>query len=221
MATYFITGCGRGIGLAMTKALLSRGDRVIGSTRDGKAPMEHKNLRIVRMDVRDDASIRDAAAAITDPIDVLVNNSGIIGEHARATIEATPEDFAEVLNVNVLGPLRVTRAFLAHLRRGKNAKIMTVSSQMGGMTYPGSDRIAYRASKAAVNKLMQGFAEDLAPEKIAVVVAHPGWVKTDMGGQNAEIDADTSAAGLIRLLDQATVAKTGRFFNWDGTERAW
>jgi NAD(P)-dependent dehydrogenase (short-subunit alcohol dehydrogenase family) len=129
--------------------------------------------------------------------------------------------FAEALDVNVLGPLRVLHAFLPLLRRATAAKVMTISSQLGSTTYPGSDRIAYRTSKAAVNKLMQGVASDLAKEGIAVVITHPGWVRTDMGGAGADLEPEESAIGLIHVVDALTIEKTGRFVNWDGTERPW
>ncbi len=221
MTTYLITGCGRGVGLAMTRALLARGDMVYGSIRGGAAPLEHPQFKPLIFDVRDEAAIKAAAAGIEGPVDVLVNNAGIIGPSTANALEMDFPGFADLLDVNVLGPLRVIHAFLPHLRRARAAKVMTVSSQMGGMTYPGSDRIAYRTSKAAVNKLMQGVAEDLAKEGIAMVVTHPGWVRTDMGGANAAIAPEESAAGLIKVMDALDVAHTGRFMNWDGSQRGW
>ena len=223
MSTYLVTGCGRGVGLALTRALLARGDRVIGSVRTGNGPVEHERFSTVRFDVRDEDQIKAAAATVDEPIDVLINNAGIIGPQSGSTLDPGFDfaGFAETLDVNVLGPLRVVQAFLPHLRRSKAGKVMAVSSQLGDMTYPGSDRIAYRASKAALNKLMRGVAEDLAPEGIAVVIAHPGWVRTDMGGAGASIEPEESAAGLIDLLDRLTLETTGRFMNWDGTGRPW
>jgi NAD(P)-dependent dehydrogenase (short-subunit alcohol dehydrogenase family) len=80
-----------------------------------------------------------------------------------------------------------------------------------------SDRIAYRASKAAVNKVMQGLATDLEPMGIAVANLHPGWVRTDMGGAAADIDPATSAGGILRIAEGLTLEGTGRFYNWDGS----
>ncbi len=221
MANILVTGCGRGVGLALTRALLARGDVVYGSVRSGEAPVQHANFHLLTFDVRDEAAIKAAAATVDTPIDVLINNSGIIGPRTSNALEMDFPGFADVLDVNVLGPLRVVHAFLPHLRRAKGAKVMTVSSQMGGMTYQGSDRIAYRTSKAAVNKVMQGVATDLASEGIAVVLTHPGWVRTDMGGGSAAISPEESAAGLIKVIDDLDVKKTGRFMNWDGSERVW
>ena len=170
----------------------------------------------------DEAAIKAAASRIDEPIDVLINNVGVIGPLTPNALEMDFAGFAETLDIDVLGPLRIVHAFLPHLRRAKAGKIVAISSQLGGMTYPGSDRIAYRAAKAALNKVMQGVAEDLAPEGIAVVIVHPpGWVKTDMGGSRASIEPAESAAGLIEVVDRLTVASTGRFVNWDGSARAW
>lgn len=221
MATYLVTGCGRGIGLAMTKALLARGERVIGTARDGQSPVAHEAFDLLTFDTRDHAAITAAAASVDEPIDVLINNAGIIGPRTESSLDADFASFAEVLDVNVLGPLRVVHAFLPLLRRATRAKIMTISSQLGGTTFPGTDRIAYRTSKAAVNKVMQCVAADLAKEGIAVVVTHPGWVRTDMGGAGASLSPEESAAGMIKVIDELTIERTGRFMNWDGTERSW
>lgn len=221
MITCLVTGCGRGIGLALTTALLARGDRVIGSTRSNDPPLEHERFVPLRFDVRDEGALRAAAASIDEPIDVLINNAGISGPRTASALEMDFPKFAETLDVNVLGPLRVVHAFLPLLRRAKAAKIMTLSSQLGGMTFPGSDRIAYRTSKAALNKVMQGLAEDLAPEGIAVVMVHPGWVRTDMGGARGALSPEESAAGLLEVVDRLTIATTGRFVNWDGSPRPW
>ena len=221
MTTYLVTGCGRGIGLAVTKALLARGDRVIGSVRGGRAPVDDHNFRRLTFDVRDDDAVRAAAAKLDEAVDVLINNAGIMGPITDAPLETDPEGFADVLAVNVIGPLLVTRAFLPHLRRSGEAKVAAISSQLGGMSHQGSDRIAYRASKAALNKMMQGIAIDLKKEGIASVVLHPGWVRTDMGGQGAALDPTESAEGIIRVLDSLTLETSGRFISWDGTERPW
>lgn len=115
------------------------------------------------------------------------------------------------LEANTLAPLAVAQAFLPNLRAGKQAKIVSVSSQMAWMGYAKSDRIAYRASKVALNKVMQGLATDLAPEGIAVAVVDPGWVRTDMGGAEAEEDAAEVACGVLDVLDALTLEHTGRF----------
>jgi NAD(P)-dependent dehydrogenase (short-subunit alcohol dehydrogenase family) len=110
---------------------------------------------------------------------------------------------------------------LPHLKRSARGRVLVVSSRMGSLTYASSDSIAYRASKAAVNKVCQGLATDLKPMGIAVAALHPGWVRTDMGGQGADIDVDESAAGIIAVAGMLDIANTGKFLNYDGSQIAW
>jgi len=161
VGAYLITGIGRGIGRELARVLLHRGERVVGTLRDlNQTPSEWSEftaggqLRLLALDVRDGASIREAAASLDEPIDVLVNNAGIIGPQRQSTLDMDFDGFLETLNINTLGPLRIVQAFLSHLRRAKAARIITISSRMGSLSHAKSDRIAYRASKAAVNKVM-------------------------------------------------------------------
>jgi NAD(P)-dependent dehydrogenase (short-subunit alcohol dehydrogenase family) len=223
VGTYLITGIGRGIGRELARVLLRRGDRVVGTLRDLSQSQTEWNefiaggqLRLLALDVRDGASIHEAAASLDEPVDVLINNAGIIGAQRQTTLDMDFEGFLETLNVNTLGPLRVTQAFLPQLRRAKTAKIIAISSRMGSLSHAKSDRIAYRASKAAVNKLMQGLATDLRSEGITAISVHPGWVQTDMGGSGADITVEESAAGLLKLIDGLTLEDTGGFFDWSG-----
>jgi len=221
VSTCVVTGCNRGIGLALSQYLLDRGDTVFGSTRNAPAPIAHDRFHPLDFDVRDQAGVDRAAASMDQPVDILINNAGIGGERGGPMCDADQNDFAQVLDVNVLGPLRVTRAFLPLLRRASGPKVMTISSQLGSMTVPCERYPAYGVSKAAVNKLMVGIAADLRQDGIAVVIAHPGWVRTDMGGSAAPLAPGESAEGLIGLLDQLTVETTGRFMNWNGTPHEW
>ena len=223
MGTYLITGIGRGIGCELARVLLHRGERVIGTLRsldqtrpEWSEPLASGQLTLLALDVRDEGSIKAAAKQCDEPVDVLVNNAGIIGPQRQSTLDMDFEGFLDTFRVNTLGPLRIVQAFLPHLKRAKAAKIVTISSRMGSLSYAKSDRIAYRASKAAVNKVVQGLATDLQPEGIAAISVHPGWVQTDMGGSGADISVQDSAKGLVRLIDRLTMDDTGGFFDWQG-----
>ncbi|MCB8821372.1 SDR family oxidoreductase [Microvirga rosea] len=223
MTTTLVTGMGRGIGQELVRALLARGDRVIGTVRDEgriapdlRVHRDSGRLTVVRLDILDEASIVDAARSVDEPIDALVNNAGVIGPARQSTLDMDFDGFLETLRINTLGPLRVAQAFLPHLRRSGAPKIVTISSRMGSLAHAKSDRIAYRASKAAVNKVMQALATDLAPHGMTVVCVHPGWVRTDMGGRGADISAEQSAAGIIALMDRLSLADSGQFFDWQG-----
>jgi len=223
VGTYLITGIGRGIGRELARVLLHRGERVIGTLRsldqtrpEWSEPLASGQLTLLALDVRDEGSIKAAAKQCDEPVDVLVNNAGIIGPQRQSTLDMDFEGFLDTFRVNTLGPLRIVQAFLPHLKRAKAAKIVTISSRMGSLSYAKSDRIAYRASKAAVNKVVQGLATDLQPEGIAAISVHPGWVQTDMGGSGADISVQDSAKGLVRLIDRLTMDDTGGFFDWQG-----
>ncbi len=106
--------------------------------------------------------------------------------------------------------------------KGKDSALEdSISSMMDSMAHAKSDRIAYRASKAAVNKIVQGLATDLVAEGVCAIAMHPGWVQTDMGGAHADIAVEESAAGILEVARNLTVRDTGRFINWDGNLVDW
>lgn len=226
VTSLFVTGCGRGIGLEIVRQAIGLGWEVAGSVRDDRAAENlarqfPERFRVFVFDVTDADAVRAAAAGHGGTVDILVNNAGIIGPGRQSTLDMDFDGFAETLAVNTLAPLRVVQAFLPNLRKSAHPRILTISSAMGTMSYAKSDRIAYRASKAAVNKVMQGLATDLEGEGIAVRVLHPGWVRTDMGGAAADISPQESAAGILDIARDTTMAVTGTFVNWDGTTVPW
>ena len=213
-----VTGGGRGIGLALCQAALARGWRVSTTLRTGPAP---EGVTSHRLDVRDFAGLPALSAAV-GPLDILINNAGIIGPPANARDLTDFTAFQEVLLVNSLAPLAVAQALLPNLRAaGGGARILSISSQMSAMGHAKSDSIAYRASKVALNKVMQGLATDLAPEGIAVALINPGWVRTDMGGPRADLDAGLVASGILNIASGLSMAQTGAFLRYDGTPFAW
>jgi NAD(P)-dependent dehydrogenase (short-subunit alcohol dehydrogenase family) len=230
MTTALVTGANRGIGLELARQLLDRGDTVFATCRDPAAAPELQALAktspaltILAMEVTDAASIARAVEKVDGaPIDILINNAGIIGPKRQSSLDMDFDGWLTTLDVNTLGPLRVLQAFLPNLSLNDQAYVLTVTSRMGSLTAsPGTDRIAYRSSKAALNRAMQAVASDLRARNIAVAVAHPGWVKTDMGGSTADITPAQSAAGLIHVIDRMTISKSPRFFNYDGSEISW
>jgi len=230
VAEVLVTGSSRGIGLALVRSLAMRGDRVIATCRRPGEATELQALaaspglavEIHAMDVSSPASIEACRAAVGDrPLDVLVNNAGVMGPRRQSTLDMDFDGWLETFAINTLSPLRVAQTFLPNLRRAQGARILTVSSRMGSLAYNRSDRIAYRSSKSAVNKVMQGLATDLRADGIAVSVVHPGWVATDLGGNAADLSPDVSAAGLVRVIDKMRVVDSPRFYNYDGSELPW
>jgi NAD(P)-dependent dehydrogenase (short-subunit alcohol dehydrogenase family) len=226
MTTILITGAARGIGRALCDEALRRGWSVIGSVRDAKAANSLEaefgsQFQALVFDVTDADAIAKSARELDRPIDILINNAGIIGPDRQSALDMDFDGFAKTLAVNVLAPLRIAQAFLPHLKRSERPRLMTISSGMGSMSYVSSDHLAYRASKAAVNKVTQGLASDLKRFGIAVAAIHPGWVRTDMGGRGADIEAGDSAKGILDIAERMDLAGTGKFLRCDGSEMAW
>jgi NAD(P)-dependent dehydrogenase (short-subunit alcohol dehydrogenase family) len=228
MAVVLITGANRGIGLALVKAYAGRRDKVIAAIRatsdrtdlDLVAQASPKWVEVIEMDVSDAAQIGRARRRLeAEPIDVLINNAGIGGPDRQSATDMDFEGLEEAFRINTLAPLRVANAFLPNVKAARG-KIITLSSQMGA-TGASSDNLAYRVSKQAVNRLMRGLATELKPQGVPVLIVHPGWVKTDMGGDGAQLTPDQSAAQLLKLIDKLDLASTGRFLAWNGKELAW
>ena len=229
-STLVLTGANRGIGLELARRFLAEGGwRIHAGCRAPEraealadlAAAHPDRLTVHALDVTDGASVAAFAQALGEtPVDVLLNNAGVLNPHQSLD----DLDFAaweRELQVNTLAPMRMALALRPQLRRAETPRIVTISSQMGSLARPRSGSYAYRSSKAAVNKAMQGLAVDLQEEGICVVVMHPGWVRTDMGGTSAEIDPQESAAGIFSVATGLTLADTGRFLQWNGEEHPW
>ncbi len=228
MAVALITGANRGIGLALVKAYAGRRDKVFATVRatsdrfelDEFAKTAPKWVEVIEMDVSDPAEIGRVRRKLeSEPIDVLVNNAGIGGPDRQTATDMDFDGLTEAFNINAIAPLRIANAFLPNVKAAKG-KIITLSSQMGA-TGASSDNLAYRASKQAVNRLMRALATELKPQGIPVLIVHPGWVKTDMGGDSAQLTPEESATNLLKLIDKLDVNSTGRFLAWNGKELAW
>jgi len=232
--TILITGANRGIGLALSEVSLKQGWNVIATIRNSSSAAALTSLgerflgqlRVEVMDVTKDQSVSAIAEKLgSTPIDILVNNAGVIGPEKQSSREMDFAGFADTLAANTIAPLRVAQAFLPSLesaaREAGIAKIATITSAMGSLADTSPDHLAYRASKAAVNKLMQGLATDMKASKIAVFLLHPGWVRTDMGGEGADIDATTSATGIFNEVSKRGLTETGSFFNYAGDAIRW
>ncbi|WP_147127505.1 SDR family NAD(P)-dependent oxidoreductase [Shimia ponticola] len=211
MARLLITGVNRGIGAALHAKAVALGHQVIGTTRDGRDST-------VPLVLDTPETIAEQLSGV-GPLDILINNAGVISPDRQSPLDMDFAGFAHALTINSIAPLAVAQAVLPQLRQSAAPKILTISSQMAWMGYRKADRIAYRASKAAVNKVMQGLATALEPEEISVALVDPGWVRTDMGGADAEEDPHDVACGVLNIARDLTLEDTGKFFRFTGEER--
>ena len=232
-----ITGANRGIGLALTRAYLERGDRVAATCRQpAKAAELHAlkeayrdDLLLVRIDVNVGRSVLAAAehAAEHFPrLDVLLNNAGVAPGRAQEGLENLEmAQVRDAFETNVLGAMRTTRAFLPLLRKSKQPRVVNVSSGIGSLTRKPPERhyYAYAASKAALNMFTRIAAAEFKEQGICIVAVTPGWVRTDMGGADAELDPAVVAGELIHSIDGYTIEQTSLWFDRHGkpSDFAW
>ena len=217
MPTVMVTGTNRGIGLEFARQYAAAGWKVIATCRHPERADDLKKLAgdvtVQAMDVGDPDSISTARKAIGDtPIDVLINNAGLLGGRVQDFGTTDYDAMAEVLRVNVIGPLAVAEAFVGNLAAGEGKRLATVSSRIGSIALN---------SKAGVNAVMKSVAIDLADQGILVAILHPGHVRTDMGGPKAPVSPEDSVAGMRAVIDGLTPETSGHFFNYDGAGIDW
>ena len=230
MTTVLITGANRGIGLELASRYAARGDRVLACCRspaDATAlndlAAQQPGLTVHGVVVTDGASVASLASAIgVQPLDILINNAGSSPPMASQSLAAMDYDaWADSFAVNTMAPVRTLQALRGNLASAKGAKAITITSQMGALSFNVPVAYAYSAAKAAVNKVMRLAGIELAKEGTIVALVHPGWVRTDMGGASADISPEESAAGIMAVIDRLTIADAGSFFKWNGDAHAW
>jgi len=220
MATAVITGANRGIGLEMARQLLARGERVVAACRRSSAELSGLGAEVVEgFDVTNDgavASLVDRLGSTT--VDLLVNNAGLLSDESLSDLDF--DRIRRQIEVNSLGPLRVTAALVPLMAAG--SKVAIVTSRMGSIADNTSGgRYGYRMSKTAVNMAGRSLARDLADRGIAVAILHPGFVRTEMTGHQGLIDPPESAAGLIARIDELTLQTSGGFWHANGEQLPW
>lgn len=231
MSRVLITGANRGIGLEFTSQYLAAGWQVDACCRNPEAAADlnalkseySENLNLYKLDVNSEQSIASLKQALTDQaIDVLINNAGIYGPKGLEFSSVTPEPWLEVLATNTIAPLMLSQALYDNIQRGELKTIVAISSKMGSIAdneYGNS--YLYRSSKSALNSVMRSMSIDLKPQAIKVVIFHPGWVQTDMGGPQALIDTNTSVTGMRKIITDLPLDKSGEFLSYDGSTLPW
>lgn len=221
MPSVLITGASRGIGREFAARYADDGWRVIATCRnpggyDGPGEVHP-------LDVADPASVAALGAAMAGgKIDLLINNAGIYGPRNLPYDGLDYDGWEQVLRTNVLGPMRVAAALAGPVLASEKKKMVFISSRMGSIGDNDSGgAYIYRSSKTALNMAVRSLSLDLSDKGVICLLLHPGWVRTDMGGASAQIDAAASVAGMRAVIDRAGAADNGRFFNYDGNELPW
>lgn len=229
----FVTGANRGLGLEFARQYAERGARVFAGCRnpDGAGFLStlvarHPNrIEVVPVDVTQRESIDAAVGRIArdgdGSLDIVINNAGTSPRGEEFT-NLDAGSMAAVFDVNAIAPLIVAQRCHRLLLHSDRPRIVNISSSMGSLTHKESGRhYSYAASKAALNMLTRAAAHDLAPEGMVVVALHPGWVRTDLGGPDAELTPAESVADMLTLIDGLEASHSSRFLARDGSEHPW
>lgn len=235
MPQVLVTGANRGLGLEFVRQYAGAGWTVRACCRNPDQASELSILaeagtvHVHPLDVSDFDAIVDLATQLQgESIDLLVNNAGLFGPKIQADGDRRQSfghvDYAiwdKLLRVNTMAPLRMAECFVEHVASSDEKKMIALSSIMGSIADTTSGLYAYRTSKAALNMVMATLAHELAPRGIAASAFCPGWVKTDMGGPQASIDAKDSVAGLRQRVAEMELAPPVSFRRYNADELAW
>lgn len=235
METVLVTGANRGLGLEIVWHLVQEedGPLILATCRHpekaetlARMKSEHpERLKVFSLDITDPESVeqtREAIGSQVGHLDWLVNNAGVGG--FQTLDETRLEDLMDVYQVNVAGPLLVTRAFRDLLKAAEHPMVFLMSSRMGSLGYVSEaaiDSYPYAASKAALNMVGIQLAKDLSKDQIGVVMQTPGWVKTDMGGEDAKYTPTESISRVLKVWRSVGLEDTGSFLDENGEKVPW
>lgn len=227
MPTVLITGANRGLGLEFAKQYAADGWSVIATCRNpigvGELAEIEGDVAVYGLDVNNPPSLERFVADLDGrAIDVLINNAGVYGPKGITAKDVTAEDWMPVMQTNMMAPLFMARAMLDNVTKGDRKLIVNISSVMASIEKgsAGSEYI-YRSSKAALNMVMACYAQEIADTGVAVVMFHPGWVQTDMGGPTATLTPTESITALRASIEILGADDNGKFMNYDGTPMPW
>lgn len=231
MATVLITGANRGLGLEFCRQYAEQGWHVIACARNpddafdlNNLIIHHANIQVETLDVEKFKQIDALSQKLSGlTIDVLINNAGIYADNKNNGFgHFDYQAWTESLLINTEAPAKMAEAFLPHIKKSDKKLIVAISSLMGSMADNDSGgSVFYRSSKAALNAVMKCLAIELKNQSVGVLIFHPGWVKTDMGGPNALINADQSVTGMRTLIENFSLDQSGSFIKYDGTPMPW
>ena len=223
--TALIIGASRGLGLGLVKRLTGQGWDVTATVRDAHKAEELKaipGVKIQTLDMDEQSSLEVLTHNLKGQVyDVLFVNAGIVGPLHPNPTDATAGELGQLFLTNAVAPIRLAKRFVDQIRPNTGV-IAFMSSGLGSITVPDAPEMAlYKASKAALNSMTNTFVTQLGDNKPTVLSMHPGWVKTDMGGEGADIDVETSARGMVEQLERFAGKGGHHFVNYKGETIPW
>lgn len=229
MPSTLITGANRGIGLEFVRQYAAADWRVFASCRNPDAASElrelasgRQNVSLHALDVSDGESVAHLARDLDEqPIDVLLNNAGVIGPRNQSFGRSDYDGWLDAFRINTLGAMRMCEAFVEHVARSEKKLVIAVTSGMGSIGDSVGGSYAYRSSKAALNMVIHNVGLDLRSRGVIACVINPGWVQTDMGGSGASISVEESVSKMRNIFDHLTLEDTGNFLNYRGGTYEW
>jgi NAD(P)-dependent dehydrogenase (short-subunit alcohol dehydrogenase family) len=226
MPTVLITGAARGLGLEFTRQYTAKGWKVLACARTPEALKgETGDIHAHRLEVTDYKAVRALAKTLSgEAIDVLICNAGIGGErgsNAQDLGTLDPDLWRQIFEINTLAPLMMAEAFVEHVARSREKKLIAITSILGSLAHNNGGRYFYRASKTALNMEWSCLAKELGPRGLICVALHPGWVQTDMGGETAPLTIDQSVPSMVKTIAGLKPSDNGRYIQYDGTELPW
>ena len=231
MKKILVTGTNRGLGLGLVKKFLKNNEKVICTTRNISKSKElilckekyNDNLEICELDLLDKESPNILSNFLgNEPIDLFINNAGVIGHLAQHFKSVSLNHWLDVLKVNLIAPLLITQSIIKNVEKSSERKIYFISSKVGSIEDNKSGGMyIYRSSKTALNQVVKSLSIDLKPLGISVISLHPGWVRTEMGGPNALISVEESVNGMVGVISKTNIINSGQFINYDGTRLPW
>lgn len=211
MKRILITGANRGIGFEFVRQLSQHNYQVLACYKDPEHCEDLKsfsklnsNVQLLQLDINNDMSICGLAKELENqPLDWLIHNAGVQGEHGVTIGNIDRANFIHLMNVNCFGALKLSETLLPNLQKGRDKLIIAISSALSSISENQVGRsYAYRSSKAALNCAMRSFAQDSIQFDIKVMILNPGWVKTRIGGPKAPIDVQTSVRGMLNVIEK-------------------
>ena len=231
MATVVITGASRGIGLELVRQYAADGDYVFALCRNPKtsdklkavADRYSRHVTTLPLEVTDAAQVAEVARRIGDvPVDILINNAGINPPFEKQTfLDMDLDVWRETFEIMTIAPFRIGQTFLDKLLKAKQPKLVTISSELGSAIWQTPVLIAYGSAKAALNRTWRAVAMELKDKDVIVLPIHPGLVKTDMSGAYGLLEVEESVSGVRNVIARATMADSGKFYQWDGQIHPW